>query len=199
MGKETLYIKLEQIPNGVRLSENFSRALVNCIQQDHMTESLEILRGLISIIGEINRGYFFNVLYSVFGYNVKTMRNYLYALAEKSDSDHLFARGHGDFFEELIVDGSVPFKAGYSFEISIDPGQSENLEVKIKDNLFTSLKDAENHNWDDPAVITAAAFADVLYGELYFPAIKLMTGDIDSGKTKAFIRKTLDEQFVPFV
>ena len=40
MGKETLYIKLEQIPNGVRLSENFSRALVNCINNlsDLITE-----------------------------------------------------------------------------------------------------------------------------------------------------------------
>lgn len=196
MDDDKLIIRLEQIPNGVRLTENYSKRLLECLQKDDMSGSLGILQGLISVIGEINRGYIFDVLYPMFGCSLKTMKKYLNAVAEKSNGDHLFERGHELFYDELAVEGSLPFRTDYFFEASMDPVNSVNLELKVTDGIFNQIKAGDIRSADHSAVITVAAFADTLYGELYFPAIKLLTGDSDSSKTKAFIEKTLDEQFV---
>lgn len=199
MDKEKLNIRLEQIPNGVRLTENYSHRFTECLLKEDMSGSVAILHGLISVIGEINRAYIFDTLYQMFSCSLKTLKKYMCTLAEKSRDDHLFARGHELYYDELIVEGSLPYRTEYFFEAELDPEESVNLELKIKDGIFNQIKTVKNLGADNPAVVTAAAFADTLYGELYFPAIKLMTGDKDSSKTKAFIEKTLDEYFVPFV
>ena len=53
---------------------------------------------------------------------------------------------------------------------------------------------AEHPRWGE-----AAAFAEALYGELYFPALKLLTGDETNEKIRTFIGSTIDAQFIPFV
>ncbi len=199
MDEEILYIKLEQIPGGVRLSENYSRRFVECIQQDSMSDSMHILQGLISVIGEINRSCIMKVLYQMFGYSEKTLKKYLYSIAENSEGDHLFARGHGQFYEECQVEGSLPIQTNFSFSVTMDPINSTNLEITIKDGIFKNVKADKFSAGTDPAAITAAAFADTLYNELYFPAIKLLTGDETGKSAKSFIGKTVDELFVPFV
>ena len=199
MDEEILYIKLDQIPGGVRLSENYSRRLVECIQQDNMNDSMHILQELIIVIGEINRSYILKVLYQMFGYSVKTLKQYLYSILENCKSDHLFARGHGQFYEECKVEGSLTVQTGFSFSVTLDPGNSTNLEISIKDGIFKDVKADKFSARTDPAAITAAAFADTLYNELYFPAIKLLTGD-DTGKAaKSFISSIVDDLFVPYV
>ena len=77
MDEEKLIIRLEQIPNGVRLSENYSRRFTECLRKDDMSTSISILHGLVSVIGEINRAYMFGVLYK----EMKSVENPL-ALAD---------------------------------------------------------------------------------------------------------------------
>ena len=198
MDEEKLRIRLEQIPNGVRLTENYSRRFTECVQKDDMSGSIGILQGLISVIGEINRAYLFDTLYRMFGCSLKTLKNYLFALAENSGEDRLFARGNELYHEELVVDGALPYSTDYFFEAELDPENSINLELDVKDGIFGLTKPGSSRA-DSPAMVTAAAFADTLLGELYFPALKLMTGDRDGSKAKAFIAKTLDAHFVPFI
>ena len=57
----------------------------------------------------------------------------------------------------------------------------------------------EQCNFADPASLTAAAFAETIYGELYFPALKLLTGDETNEKIKSFVGNLIDELYVPFV
>ena len=199
MDEEILYIKLDQIPGGVRLSENYTSRLVECIQQDRISESVHLLQGLISVIGEINRSYILKALYQLFGYNVKTLKKYLYSIAENCEGDHLFARGHGRFYEECKVEGSLPVQTDYSFSVSMEPVSGINLEIAVKDGIFKYVNADKAAAGTDPVAITAAAFADTLYNELYFPALRLLTGD-ETGKTvRSFISSTVDELFVPFV
>ena len=121
MNEDNLYIKLEQIPGGVRLDENYSSRFVECIQVDDMHSSMMILQKLISVIGEINRSSFFKVLYPLFGCSVKTLKKYLYGVADTCSGDHLFERGHGQFYDELIVEGSLPVQTLFSYSVEIDP------------------------------------------------------------------------------
>ena len=199
MNEDNLYIRLEQIPGGVRLSENYSSRFVECIQADDMHESMLILQGLISVIGEINRRSFFKVLYPMFGCSVKTLKNYLYGIADNCSGDHLFDRGHGRFYDELVVEGSLPVQTVFSYSVEIDPENSVNLELTICDNLFKHIKNPNSATYIDPAAVTAAAFAETIYGELYFPALKLLTGDDTNEKIKSFVGNLIDEQYVPFV
>ena len=101
--------------------------------------------------------------------------------------NHLFERGHGQFYDELVVEGSLPVQTVYSYSIEIDPINSVNLELTIYDNLFKHIKTAGSSGFADPAAITAVAFAETIYGELYFPALKLLTGDETNEKIKSFI------------
>lgn len=199
MDEEILFIRLEQIPGGVRLTENISERFVKCIREDSMHESMLILQGLISLIGEINRSSFFKVLYPLFGCSVKTLKQYLYEKAERNSADHLFDRGHGNYFNEIIVEGSVQVRMPFSYEVVLDPEESVDMEFTEHDRLFINIKTELQPGSADPAVITALAFADVLYSELYFPALKLLTGDETNEKIRAFISSTIDAQFVPFV
>ncbi len=199
MREDNLYIRLEQIPGGVRLDENYSRRFVECIREDNMHDSMQILQGLISVIGEINRSSFFKVLYPLFSCSVKTLKNYLYGIADNCSGEHLFDRGHGRFYDELVVEGSLPVQTDLSYSVEIDPINSVNLELAIHDNLFKHISADNSSGSADPAAITAAAFAETLYGELYFPALKLLTGDKTNEKIRAFISGTIDAQFVPFV
>lgn len=199
MDEEILFIRLEQIPGGVRLTENFSERFVKCIREDSMHESMLILQGLISLIGEISRSRYFKVLYPLFGCSVKTLKQYLCGIAEQSSGDHLFDRGHGRFYDELIVEGSVQVQLPFSYEVVLDPEESANMEFTEHDRLFINIKTELQAGSADPAVITAAAFAEALYGELYFPALKLLTGDETNEKIRAFISSTIDAQFIPFV
>ena len=199
MNENNLYIRLEQIPNGVKLDENYSRRFVECIQADNMHESMLILQGLISVIGEINRSSFFKVLYPMFGCNVRTLKNYLYGIADNCSGDHLFDRGHGRFYEELVVEGSLPLRTALSYSVEIDPADSVNLALTIRDNLFKHIQTSGSSGFTDPAAVTAAAFAETIYGELYFPALKLLTGDETNEKIKSFIGNLIDELYVPFV
>ena len=199
MNEDNLYIKLEQIPGGVRLDENYSSRFVECIQVDDMHDSLIILQGLISVIGEINRNSFFKVLYPMFGCSVKTLKNYLYGIAENCSGDHLFERGHGQFYDELIIEGSLPIQTTFSYSVEIDPNNSVHLEMTIYDNLFKHIRTADSSDFADPASLTAAAFAETIYGELYFPALKLLTGDETNEKIKSFVGNLIDELYVPFV
>ena len=199
MDEEKLYIRLEQIPGGVRLSENFSERFVKCIREDSMHESMLILQGLISLIGEVSRSRFYKVLYPLFGCNVKTLKQYLCGMAEQSSGEHLFDRGHGKFYDELIVEGSVQVQLPFSYEVVLDPEDSVDLGFTERDSLFKNIKTELQPGSADPAVITAAAFAEALYGELYFPALKLLTGDETNAKIRTFIGGTIDAQFVPFV
>ena len=199
MDEEKLYIRLEQIPGGVRLSENFSERFVKCIREDSMHESMLILRGLISLIGEVSRSRFYKVLYPLFGCNVKTLKQYLCGMAEQSSGEHLFDRGHGKFYDELIVEGSVQVQLPFSYEVVLDPEESVDLGFTERDRLFKNIKTELQAGTADPAVITAAAFAEALYGELYFSALKLLTGDETNEKIRAFIGSTIDAQFVSFV
>lgn len=199
MNEDNLYIRLEQIPGGVRLSENYSSRFVECIQADNIHESMTILRGLISVIGEINRSSFFKALYPLFGCSVKTLKNYLYGIAENCSGDHLFDRGHGHFYEELIVEGSLPVQTAFSYSVEIDPADSVNLELTIRDNLFKHINNSNSAGYTDPAAVTAAAFAETIYGELYFPSLKLFTGDVTNEKIKTFVGNQVDGMFVPYV
>ena len=199
MDEELLYIRLEQIPGGVRLSENFTARFVECIRQDNMNDSMIILQGLISVIGEISRDTILKVLYPMLGCSVRTLKKYLFTIAENCSGDHLFARGNGQFYDECKVEGPLPMQAGFSYSVSIDPVKSTNLELTIKDEVFRHVKSPYSQSRTDPAAITAAAFADTLYGELYFPAIKLLTGDETGKAAQAFISSTVDELFVPRV
>ena len=199
MDEEKLYIRLEQIPGGVRLSENFSERFVKCIREDSMHESMLILQGLISLIGEVSRSRFYKVLYPLFGCSVKTLKQYLCGMAEQSSGEHLFDRGHGKFYDELIVEGSVQVQLPFSYEVVLDPEDSVDLGFTERDSLFKNIKTELQPGSADPAVITAAAFAEALYGELYFSALKLLTGDETNEKIRAFIGSTIDAQFVSFV
>ena len=199
MDEEKLFIRLEQIPGGVRLSENFSARFVKCIREDTMHESMLILQGLISLIGEINRSSFFKVLYPLFGCSVKTLKQYLCGKADQSSADLLFDRGHGNYFEEIIVEGSVQVWMPFSYEVILDPEEYVNMGFTEHDRLFINIKTELQPGSADPAAITALAFADVLYSELYFPALKLLTGDETNEKIRTFISSTIDAQFVPFV
>ena len=105
-----------------------------------MHDSMLILQGLISVIGELNRSSFFKVLYPLFGCSVKTLKNYLYGIAENCSGDHLFERGHGQFYDELVVEGSLPIQTVFSYSVEIDPINSVNLELTIYDNLFKHIK-----------------------------------------------------------
>ncbi len=199
MDEENLYIKLEQIPGGVRLDENCSRRFVECIQEDNMHDSMLLLQEMISAIGEINRSSFFKVLYPLFGCSVKTLKNYLYGIADNCSGDHLFERGHGLFYDELVIEGSLPVQTVFSYTVTIDPVNEANLEMTIQDNLFKHIRKANSADYTDPAAITAAAFAETIYGELYFPALKLLTGDETNEKIKSFVGNLIEEQYVPFV
>ncbi len=199
MNEDNLYIKLEQIPGGVRLSENYSTRFVECIQADNMHDSMLILQGLISVIGEINRTSFFKVLSPMFGCSVKTLKNYLYGIADNCSGDHLFDRGHGRFYEELLVEGSLPVRTSFSYSVEADPVNSVNLELTIRDNLFKHIKATGPSELSDPAAITAAAFAETLFGELYFPALKLLTGNDTNERIRSFVGNLIDELFVPIV
>jgi len=197
MEEKLLYFKLEQIPNGVRLSENYTKHFVDCLQQDEIQDSMVILQGLISVIGEVNRTYFFDVLYRAFGCSSEALKNHLSGIAENTSGDYIFDRGHERFFEELVVEGSLPVKTELSFSVFMDPHGNGNLGLTIRYGVFKHIQKENSFSRRHPAVITAAAFADTLYGELYFPAIKLLTGDETEKTAKAFIKRTIDEQFTP--
>lgn len=197
MREDNLYIRLEQIPGGVRLLENYTSRFVKCIRQDNMHDSMLILQGLISVIGEINRDTFLKVLYPMLGCSVKTLKKYLFSISENCTGDHLFARGSGQFYDECKVEGSLPLQTGYSYSVCMDPVNSANLELSIKDDVFRHIKSSSAPSRTDPAAITASSFADTLYSELYFPAIKLLTCDETGKAAKAFIDTTVDELFVP--
>ena len=164
-----------------------------------MHESMLILQGLVSLIGEISRSRFYKVLYPLFGCSVNTLKQYLGGVAEQSSGSHLFDRGHGRFYDELIVEGSVQVQMPFTYEVVLDPEESVNMEFTEHDRLFINIITELHTGSADPAVITAAAFAEALYGELYFPALKLLTGDETNEKINAFIGSTIDAQFVPFV
>ena len=199
MNEDILYIRLRQIPGGVRLEENYSRRFVECIQTDNMHESMLILQKLISVIGEISRSSFFKVLYPLFGCSVKTLKNYLYGIADNCSGDHLFDRGHRQFYDELVVEGSLRVQTELSYSVEIGPADSVNLEMTVHDNLFKHIKNTNVLDYTDPVAVTATAFAEVIYGELYFPALKLLTRDETNQKIKIFIRNLIDELYVPFV
>ena len=199
MNEDILYIRLRQIPGGVRLEENYSRRFVECIQTDNMHESMLILQKLISVIGEISRSSFFKVLYPLFGCSVKTLKNYLYGIADNCSGDHLFDRGHRQFYDELVVEGSLRVQTELSYSVEIGPADSVNLEMTVHDNLFKHIKNTNVLDYTDPVAVTAAAFAEVIYGELYFPALKQLTRDETNQKIKIFIRNLIDELYVPFV
>ena len=199
MNEDNLYIKLEQIPGGVRLEENYSSRFVECIQADNMHDSMLILQELISVIGELNQNSFFKVLYPLFGCSVKTMKQYLYGIADNCSEDHLFERGHGQFYDELVVEGSLSIQTAFSYSVEINPINSVNLDLIIYDNLFKHIKATGSSGFTDPAALTAAAFAETIYGELYFPALKLLTGVKTNEKIKSFVGNLIDELYVPFV
>lgn len=199
MNEDILYIRLRQIPGGVRLEENYSRRFVECIQTDNMHESMLILQKLISVIGEISRRSFFKVLYPLFGCSVKTLKNYLYGIAENCCGEHLFDRGHERFYDELVVEGSLRVQTELSYSVEIGPADSVNLEMTVHDNLFKHIRNTNALDYTDPAAVTGATFADTIYGELYFPALKLLTGDETNQKIKTFIWNLIDELYVPFV
>lgn len=199
MNEDILYIRLRQIPGGVRLEENYSRRFVECIQTDNMHESMLILQKLISVIGEISRSSFFKVLYPLFGCSVKTLKNYLYGIADNCSGDHLFDRGHRQFYDELVLEGSLRVQTELSYSVEIGPADSVNLEMTVHDNLFKNIKNTNVLDYTDPVAVTAAAFAEAIYGELYFPALKLLTRDETNQKIKIFIRNLIDELYVPFV
>ena len=82
MDEEKLNIRLEQIQNGVRLTENYSRRFTECLLKEDMSGSVGILQGLISVIGEMNRAYLFDTLYQMFNCSLKTLKTYLFMLVE---------------------------------------------------------------------------------------------------------------------
>ena len=161
-----------------------------------MRESMMILHGLAGVIGEINRNLIWNSLYRLFGCNIKTMKRYMWMLAETSDGARLFDRGHGEYLNTLMIEGLLPVQTPYSFSVSMEPVDSMNLSLTVRDNIF---KYAESDDIDglNPASATAAAFAEVLYRELYFPALKLLAGDGNTTRIRTFIDKSIDKQFVP--
>ena len=196
MNENALYITLEQIPGGVRMRENYSSRFVTCIQEDCMHESMMILQGLVSVIGEVNRNLIWNNLYRLFGFSVKTLKQYMWMLVEKSNGSRLFDRGHGDYLEAFMIEGALPVQAPFSFSLLMEPADSMNLSLEIRDNIFRYIE-KENLSGLDPSTITAVTFAEVLYKELYFPALKLLAGDGNTELIKAFISKSIDERFVP--
>ena len=161
-----------------------------------MHESKMILQGLVSVIGEINRNLIWKNLYRMFGCSRKTLKQYLWMLAETSDGSRLFDRGHGDYMETLMIEGTLPVQTLFSFSVSMEPADSINLTLEIRDNIF-KYADSEDSSGINPAAITAASFADVLYRELYFPALRLLARDGSTDLIKAFIARSIDEQFVP--
>ena len=163
MNEDNLYIKLEQIPGGVRLEENYSSRFVECIQADNMHDSM------------------------------------LFGIADNCGEDHLFERGDGQFYDELVIEGSLPIQTAFSYSVEINPINSVNLDLIIYDNLFKHIKATGSPDFTDPAALTAAAFAETIYGELYFPALKLLTGDKTNEKIKSFVGNLIDELYVPFV
>lgn len=195
MEEDLLYIKLEQIPGGVRLTENYSQRFVEYLQTDRVNESMSILQGLISVIGEVNRSYF----YRIFGCHPKAVKDYLWEIVENTTGDHLFERGHGHFYDDVMVEGSLPVQTELSFSVNMDPVGDGHLELTIRDGIFKHIKRDGVFSSSHPAAITAAAFADTVYGELYFPAIKLLTGDETGENCKSFIWKTIEDQFIPMV
>lgn len=196
MNENALYITIEQIPGGVRIRENFSNRFVSCIQQDCMHESMMILQGLVSVIGEINRNLIWKNLYRLFGCSIKTLKQYMWMLAEKSDGSRLFDRGHGDYLETFMIEGALPVQTSYSFSLTMEPADSMNLSIEIRDNIFR-YTETENLSGLNPSVIIAVTFAEVLYKELYFPALKLLAGDGNTESIKAFIAKSIEEQLIP--
>lgn len=198
MNENALYITIEQIPGGVRMRENYSSRFVTCIQQDCMHESMMILQGLVSVIGEINRNLIWKNLYRMFGCSIKTLKQYMWMLAEKSDGSRLFDRGHEDYLETILIEGALPVQTSFSFSLSMEPADSMNLSLEIRDNIFR-YTETENLSGSNPAAITAVTFAEVLYKELYFPALKLLAGDANTELIKVFIAKSIDEQYIPFV
>ena len=195
MNENALYIKLEQIPGGVRMTENYSNRFVGCIQQDFMHESMMVLQGLVSVIDEIDRKIIWNNLYHLFGCNKNTLKRYLWMLAENSEGARLFDRGHGDCREIFMMEEVLPVQTSLSFSVSTEPADSRMLSVEIRDNIFR-YADSGNNCGINPTAITAAAFAEVLYRELYFPALKLLAGDRSTELIKSFIDRSLDERFV---
>ena len=196
MNENALYITLEQIPGGVRIRENYSSRFVSCLQQDCMQESLMILQGLAGVIDEINRDFLWDNLYRLFGCSVTIMKRYMGMLVENSDADRIFTRGHGDYLETFKVEGILPIQTSLSFSVSMEPIDSRLLSLEIRDNIF-KYAESEINSDINPVTLTAAAFAEILYRELYFPALKLLTGAEDTDLIEAFIDKSIDERFVP--
>ena len=163
-----------------------------------MHESMMILQGLVSVIGEINRNLIWKNLYRMFGCSIKTLKQYMWMLAEKSDGSRLFDRGHEDYLETILIEGALPVQTSFSFSLSMEPADSMNLSLEIRDNIFR-YTETENLSGSNPAAITAVTFAEVLYKELYFPALKLLAGDANTELIKVFIAKSIDEQYIPFV
>ena len=196
MNENALYITLEQIPGGVRIRENYSSRFVSCLQQDYMDESMMILQGLVGVIDEINRDYLWDSLYRLFGCSITTMKRYIGMLAESSDADRLFSRGHGDYPETFKIEGLLPIQTSLFFSVSIEPIDSRILSLEIRDNIF-KYAESEINSEINPVTLTAAAFAEILYRELYFPALKLLAGAEDTDLIEAFIDKSIDERFIP--
>lgn len=136
MNENALYIKIEQVPGGVNLTENYTSRFVSCIQQDCMRESMMILHGLVGVIGEINRNLIWNFLYRLFRCNIKTMKRYMWMLAETSDGARLFDRGHGEYLNTLMIEGSLLMQTPYSFSVSMEPVDSMNLSPTVHDNIW---------------------------------------------------------------
>ena len=196
MNENALYINLGQIPGGVKLVENYSSRFVSCIQQDCMQESMMILQGLAGVIGEINRNLIWNPLYRLFGCNIKSMKRYMWMLADTSDGSRLFDRAHGEYLDTFMIEGSFPIQPPFSFSVTTEPADSMNLSLTVHDNVFKYAK-SENRGELDPASVTAASFAEVLYRELYFPALKLLAGEENTPAIRAFIGKSIEERFLP--
>lgn len=136
MNENALYINLGQIPGGVKLVENYSSRFVSCIQQDCMQESMMILQGLAGVIGEINRNLIWNPLYRLFGCNIKTMKRYMWMLADTSDGSRLFDRAHGEYLDTFMIEGSFPIQTPFSFSVTTEPADSMNLSLTVHDNVL---------------------------------------------------------------
>ena len=196
MSENALYINIEQIPGGVNLVENYSRRFVSCIQQDCMQESMMILQCLAGVIGEINRNLIWNPIYRLFGCNIKTMKRYMWMLADNSDGSRLFERAQRDYLDTFMIEGSFPLQTLFSFSVITEPVDCMNLSLTVHDNVF-KYAESENTGELDPASVTAASFAEVLYRELYFPALKLLAGEENTPAIRAFIGKSIEERFLP--
>lgn len=197
MENEKLYIKLKQIPGGVSLSENFSGRFVACLEQSDTHGSISILQGLISVVGELNRDYFWDQLYQISGCSLRKLNYYLDGILDDSRAENLFDRGRGLYAEEIMIKGFLPVRTGYSFSVFLDTAGSGNLNMTIRDGLFRHIRAAAPGTASGALINTAAAFAENIFAELYFPALKLLTADPSGKAVRTFLDQTLSEQFVP--